>query len=136
MNKKHFGVRNQLLFGVTVSGVCLYIAFKGLSLRAILDALQEAHFSWVLLAMGVYCFGFAFRTLRWKGLLKPVCSVKAPQLLAPLIIGFFANNILPFRMGEFVRAHVAGQKFGISRTSSLATIVVERIFDTISFLTL
>jgi uncharacterized protein (TIRG00374 family) len=39
-------------------------------------------------------------------------------------------------MGELARAHVAGQKFGISRTASLGTIVLERICDVIAFLSI
>jgi uncharacterized protein (TIRG00374 family) len=52
-----------------------------------------------------------------------------------MIIGFFANNVLPLRMGELVRAHICGKKFHISRTASLGTILLERICDTLAFLT-
>src|SRR5262249_15425762 len=44
------------------------------------------------------------------------------------------NNVLPLRMGEFVRAHVTGNKFSISRTASLGTILLERLCDTLAFL--
>jgi hypothetical protein len=52
-----------------------------------------------------------------------------------MMIGFFANNVLPLRMGELVRAHVCGTKLHISRTASLGTILLERLCDTLSFLT-
>jgi uncharacterized protein (TIRG00374 family) len=40
-----------------------------------------------------------------------------------------ANNLLPMRLGELVRSHYLGEREGISRTSALATIFVERLFD-------
>jgi uncharacterized protein (TIRG00374 family) len=51
-----------------------------------------------------------------------------------VMIGFMANNVLPARLGEFVRAYSLGTKECISKSASFATIVVERLFDGISIL--
>jgi len=45
-----------------------------------------------------------------------------------------ANNVLPARLGEFVRAYSLGTKENISRSATFATIVIERIFDGFSLL--
>jgi uncharacterized protein (TIRG00374 family) len=45
------------------------------------------------------------------------------------MIGFMANNVLPARIGEFVRAYAIGKKENLSKSLSFATIVVERILD-------
>lgn len=45
------------------------------------------------------------------------------------MIGFMANNVLPARLGEFVRAYSLGAKENISKSATFATIVIERIFD-------
>jgi uncharacterized protein (TIRG00374 family) len=47
-----------------------------------------------------------------------------------------ANNLLPARLGELVRAYVLGKQEQISRTASFATIVYERILDVFSLLIL
>jgi len=44
-------------------------------------------------------------------------------------MGFMFNNILPARAGEFIRAYITGAKKGISKSSTFATIVIERVFD-------
>ncbi len=44
-------------------------------------------------------------------------------------IGYMGNNIYPARAGEVLRAVVLKRKEGISVSASLATIIVERIFD-------
>ena len=51
-------------------------------------------------------------------------------MLAYLLVGYLANNILPARLGELVRSHYLGDREGISRASALGTVVVERIVDT------
>jgi uncharacterized protein (TIRG00374 family) len=51
------------------------------------------------------------------------------NLFPATIIGYMANNILPARLGEFVRAYVLGQKEKIETSSVFATLVVDRLFD-------
>src|SRR5207302_1987252 len=87
-------------------------------------------------ALCIYACSFSLRAYRWSKLMEPVKPASTGELLRPMIIGFFANNVLPFRMGELVRAHMAGKKLNISRTASLGTIVLERICDTLSFLSI
>jgi hypothetical protein len=102
----------------------------------VVGALRQADLRWIAVGLAIYSCGFMTRATRWEKLMRPVKPIPASQLLRPMVIGFFANNVLPFRMGELVRAHVTGNKFGISRTAALGTIVLERIFDTISFLSI
>ena len=44
-------------------------------------------------------------------------------------IGYMGNNIYPARAGEVLRAYVLRRTEGVPITASLATILVERIFD-------
>jgi uncharacterized protein (TIRG00374 family) len=50
------------------------------------------------------------------------------------MIGYMANNVLPARLGEFVRAYVLSRKEGVRKSTTLATIFIERIFDGLSLL--
>jgi uncharacterized membrane protein YbhN (UPF0104 family) len=45
------------------------------------------------------------------------------------LIGFMANNVLPARLGEFVRAYALGRAESLPPSLPFATIVIERIFD-------
>jgi glycosyltransferase 2 family protein len=99
------------------------------------ETFRRAQPFWLLAAVFIYVLGYLLRVLRWKILIAPIKEIPSKDLAAPLILGFFANNILPFRMGEFVRAHITGRKFHVSRTGALGTILLERLYDTISFLT-
>src|SRR5450756_2156891 len=45
-----------------------------------------------------------------------------------------ANNVLPARLGELVRAHLLGEKEQVSRSLSFATIMLERLLDGLTLL--
>ena len=48
------------------------------------------------------------------------------RVLGYTYLGYLANNVLPARLGELVRSHALGEGEGISRTTVLGTVVVER----------
>jgi uncharacterized protein (TIRG00374 family) len=58
-----------------------------------------------------------------------VRRVSATRLYPVVIIGLMANNLIPARAGELARAYVLGQRERISKTTSLGTIAVDRLFD-------
>ena len=84
----------------------------------------------------VYALAFVVRAFRWSKLIEPLKKIPAFKLFSYLILGFFMNSLLPLRLGEFIRAHVAGQKTGLPRSGMLATVLVERLFDGLSYVTL
>ena len=48
------------------------------------------------------------------------------------MIGYFGNNILPLRMGELLRAYVVSDKYKISTSKVIGTLVVDRILDLVA----
>ncbi len=120
--------------GLVVSLVFLYLAFRGQDFGKIGQALGEANYIWLLPALVSYFLGVGVRALRWHYLLGPVKKVPTQRLFPVVVIGYMANNVLPVRMGEVVRAYVLGRRENVSKTGTLATIVVERIMDGITML--
>ena len=45
------------------------------------------------------------------------------------MIGYFGNSVLPFRMGEFLRAYILAEKTSLNAPTAFGTIVIERILD-------
>jgi uncharacterized protein (TIRG00374 family) len=62
-------------------------------------------------------------------LLAPVRRLGAGLLFRFVAIGYMANNLLPARTGEFVRAYALSRREPVRKTASLATIAIERVFD-------
>jgi uncharacterized protein (TIRG00374 family) len=56
------------------------------------------------------------------------------RLYPVVVVGYMANNLLPMRIGELVRSYYVGEREGVSKTSALATIIVERLLDAVVLL--
>lgn len=116
--------------GIAISGVFLYLAFRGQDLGEIRDSLRRVNLWWVVPALVMYFIGVWLRAVRWTVLLKPLNeSITSRTMLPTVIIGYMANNVLPLRAGELVRSYLVGRRYKVRKTAVLATIAVERIFD-------
>ncbi len=121
--------RKSAWIGILFIGVTFYFLFRNIEPRKLYDSLLSFDLPWLLPALAIYLLGYILRGFRWVVLLNPVKKCRFGSLFPTLIIGFTMNNILPARLGEFIRAHLNGKKEGISRSASLATIILERLFD-------
>ncbi len=126
--------RWQFWLGVLISAVFLWIALRGLNLALVWEALQRANYLWLIPGVGIYFLGVWVRTWRWHYLLRPLKAVPTQKLFPIVTIGYMGNNIYPARAGELLRAYVLRQEEGVSISSSLATIIVERAFDGLAML--
>lgn len=120
--------------GIAISALFLYFAFRGQDLGEIQAALGAADLAFLVPALFLYFMGIWVRALRWSVLLRPLVAVEGRQLLPIMAVGYMANNVLPLRTGELVRAYVLGRRFGVRKTAALATIAVERLFDGLTLL--
>lgn len=93
------------------------------------SALQHASYGWLIPGVAVYFLGVWARAWRWHYLLRPVKSVPTRIMFPIVAIGYMGNNIYPARAGEALRAIVLKRRQGIAISASLATIIVERVFD-------
>ena len=121
--------RWQFWVGLVISAVFLYLALRGLGLNDIWEPLKTARYWWLLPGVGVYFIGVIVRAWRWHYLLRPVKSVPTGRMFPIVAIGYMGNNIYPARAGEVLRAVVLKRKEEVPISASLATIIVERVFD-------
>jgi len=121
--------RWQFWLGLIVSGVFLYLVLRGLRLQDVWSALQGANYAWLIPGVTVYFMGVGVRAWRWQYLLKPVKSIPFKESFEIVTIGYMGNNIFPARLGEVLRAVVLKRREDVAISASLATIIVERVFD-------
>ncbi len=121
--------RWQFWLGLIISAVFLYLALRGLHLKDVWHDLQQAHYWWLLPGVTVYFIGVWARAWRWHYLIAPVKHVPTKTMFPIVAIGYMGNNIYPARAGEVLRAVVLKRRETVPISASLATIIVERIFD-------
>jgi uncharacterized protein (TIRG00374 family) len=115
--------------GLLVSVGLLWYALRDLHLEEIWAALQGANYWWLLPGVAVYFISVWFRAWRWGFLLRSSKRVPANRLFPVVVIGYMGNDILPFRLGEVLRAYVLWHKEEINIGTTLTTAVLERLFD-------
>jgi uncharacterized protein (TIRG00374 family) len=114
----------------------MVIIFRNIEFSELAVALKGANYWWILPNIFFVVFAMFQRAERWKFMLFPIARVPYKKLLSSTCIGFMANNVLPLRLGEFVRAYSLSRNNNkITKSASLATIFVERmVFDLLALL--
>ena len=119
----------QFWLGVLISVLFIWLALRGLHLNDFWSAVKQANYIWLIPGIGVYFIGVWVRAWRWQYLLRPIKHIPTSKMFPITTIGYMGNNIYPARAGEVLRAVILKRKEGVSVSASLATIIVERIFD-------
>ncbi|MCF8315022.1 MAG: flippase-like domain-containing protein [Ignavibacteriales bacterium] len=112
--------------------VLLYFVFRDMDFSIVFGYISAISFSWLIIFLAIFMFSHYLRALRWKVMLrsiKPETSVS--NLFGAVMIGYGVNCIIP-RLGELYRGLFLGRWEKISRTSILATVILERIIDIIA----
>ncbi len=121
-------------------GAAISIGFIAFALSRIPDwhrfgqSLLSIKLIYILPILGTYFLILAFRALRWYYLLRFAGKAAFSSVISGIVICYFGNNILPLRAGDLLRAVVVGKRDDLSISSILATVVVERIFDSLVIL--
>jgi uncharacterized protein (TIRG00374 family) len=107
-------------------------------------AMRNANVYFVLAAIIVYYFSFPIRTFRWRMLLENVGYTKENgiqlpnfwKLLEILYVSWFANVIVPAKLGDVYRAYLLRREAGLPASRTFGTILAERLLDLIILLLL
>jgi uncharacterized protein (TIRG00374 family) len=115
--------------GVIISAVFLWWALRGLKLSEVWADMRAANYWWLVPSVAVYFLAVWARTWRWDYMLRPLKHISLGRLFPVVVIGYMGNNIYPFRAGEVLRSYVLRQREEVPMGASLATVIVERVFD-------
>lgn len=127
-------VSRRFLLSLGISMAFLTIFVFNLDINEVAHSMGKADYYLLIPALTVYFTTVLFRVIRWKYLLTPIKSIPVRTMYPIVVIGYMANNILPIRLGEIVRAHYIGERESISKTAALTSIAVERVFDALTLL--
>lgn len=122
-----------LLFlgGLGISAFFLFKFLRGYPANAYMTSSSSLELSIGLIVVAVVfqLLGHCIRAYKSGLLIAPIKPASFTTLLSSLGIGLLFNVILPFRIGELIRAHFLGTRLHISRTVVFLTILFERAVD-------
>ncbi|NMB80810.1 MAG: flippase-like domain-containing protein [Ignavibacteria bacterium] len=117
------------LMPVILTLLFLYLAFKNVDLKESFSLIAKASILWLILYVIVFYLSHLVRALRWKLMIKSVRKdISVFNLFSAVMIGYGVNCVIP-RLGEIYRGLFIGRWEGLSRTTMLGTVVIERIID-------
>ena len=121
--------RLKVLVGVAISvGLLGYLVWS-VDVRELGAQLARTRWEWVVVASALGPVTVWARGRRWWYLFPP--HSEPPGLVPATMIGYMVNNILPLRAGELVRVYVVARRWGHGFWTALATLIVERVLDSL-----
>ncbi len=124
----------RIWLGVAVTALFVALAFARLDIGETWSVIAAANYVYLVPAIAVYFVSLYLRSFRWRYLLGPFADVRAGRLYPVVLVGYMANNLLPVRLGEFVRSYYLSVREPVRGSTALATVLVERVFDGLTLL--
>jgi glycosyltransferase 2 family protein len=120
-------------FPVILTVLFLYFAFKGIDLGKSFNLIVHSSVMPLVLYIIFFFLSHYARAIRWKLMLQSLKSdASLNHLFGSVMVGYGVNCVIP-RLGEVYRGLFLGRWEGMSRSTVIGTIVVERIIDIASF---
>src|SRR5664279_3780875 len=119
----------EVLLSFVVTAVLCVVLYLRMDVGAFTDGLKKANYALLVPVILISSLGWVLRGLRWKLLLGPFSDVHFGDVFRVFMVGTSISAVIPARAGEFWRAHAMGRETGLSRSTVLGTIVVERVID-------
>jgi uncharacterized membrane protein YbhN (UPF0104 family) len=114
--------------GIALSALFLWLAARNADLDAVWRALTEAQLGWVALAVLALGVGYGFQAARWRRI-ADTNNLPLRSYYGMLLGGLACNNVLPVRVGEFVRAGWLSRDAPMSGGRAFGSVVLDRICD-------
>ncbi len=133
-------VRTFVVLAIAVALIALFL--HNVDLWRVLTDIARARPEWLALSLATMIVNLAIRALRWKYLLEPLGPTSFASAFRATAVGFAASSVLPARAGEVIRPYFlarqapASQKGRMTATGAFATIILERLLDTVTVLIL
>jgi uncharacterized protein (TIRG00374 family) len=132
MNRKKFF---QIAFGLLISCAFIWLILTSIPIDELLSTLSKVRADYVAAGVAFFVVGYLCRIARWQLMLR-IDNPALPFYRAgiPFMISIAANNVLPLRAGDVMRAFVFSKWLSVPSSSVLATLVSERLLDLLSLL--
>ena len=116
--------------GLVFAVLFLWLVVRHISFEELTRAFDNAKLGWIVAATLAFFVGYAFRIERWRLMLvKDNPELSWRNCAGPLFAGVAANNVLPFRAGDIIRALGFNKRLGITASVSVTTLLMERALD-------
>jgi len=105
------------------------------SAAALWESLSAANVPYLLLGTALTFASYLCRAYRWKAFLRPMKQARVGNIFIATLVGFSAVAVLS-RAGEVVRPWMIAQKEDLPLSSQFGAWTLERVFDTLTLVSM
>jgi glycosyltransferase 2 family protein len=113
----------------SLAALCLLWVFHDIHPLKLARSLTSISWRWAMLAIAFDILSYVFQGVRWRMLLRPLGNLSTMETTQVIYAGLFANEVLPMRFGELVRAFLASRRLSANFASIIPSMIVERLLD-------
>ena len=127
----------KLGLGILLAGIFLWMIIRQVNFDQIRTSFKNASGAMIFVALVFFSVGYSCRIERWRLMLNHENpTLKWGKCAGPMLASMAANNVLPFRAGDLIRAFGFNKRLGISAGTSITTLFVERMLDLLMLISL
>jgi uncharacterized protein (TIRG00374 family) len=127
-------IRTIVVLLLALGFVALFL--REVDMRGVLASIVRANPVWLAASFLSMYVNLAIRALRWRYLLEPLGKTSFSNSFRATTVGFAARGLLPAAAGELVRPYFLSRHERVSATGAFATVILERLLDTLTMLLL
>ena len=144
ISKRLFNWRTIVPLVIAIIALVIFAQKININPKLTWLAMRNANVYFVLVAFIIYYFSFPIRTFRWRMLLENIGYTKENgiqlpkfwKLLEIVYVSWFANVIVPAKLGDLYRAYLLRREAGLPASRTFGTVLAERLLDLIVLLLL
>ncbi len=136
----------RTLVSFALAGALIFFIFRNLDLdlSEIAGNIADGNPFWIAIAFAAYYGAFPLRSWRWRVLMRnagiydgnPRVPYRVRDLSEIFVLSWFANCLVPAKLGDAYRGYLMRERAGVSFASTLGTIVAERFIDVMALVIL
>jgi len=117
----------SLWIGLLISGLSIVLLLELVDVREAAYEISTADYRLVFLGGLAQVLFMVLRTFRWRFILNN--QVAWPTVFHIQNIGYMLTALLPFRLGDLIRAYLIGKEKPLNFMQGASSMVLERILD-------
>lgn len=121
----------NVLISVVVGALFLFLAFRNVAFDQLGEALGRFHLGYLAPAIAISLLLQVFRAWRWQIELQPLERLPLSKLWVVISVAYMAINVMPARLGEFVRPWLLSKRSRVSFSNVVGNLVLEKTIDSV-----
>jgi len=120
----------KILFGIAVSLICLWLAFRNIDIKSVINGIKEANYFMIGGSLLVGILSIVVRSFRWRMIGRTKYSaIPWITFFKATNMGLMLNTFVPMRGGDLFQAYTLSKKADVPKSYTLSTVMIERLID-------